>query len=122
MLTSYGTSCFIQILDDELAPSENQKEEMQKERIAKSEIQKERFMQHLAALQSSVVNDHDYTCKADPSPNQEENFKELNAQQRLIDDLYAHHVHINATRISRLEASTRGSMNRRNGTVSTSYA
>ena len=34
MLTSYGTSCFVQILDDELAPLENRKEEMRKERIA----------------------------------------------------------------------------------------
>jgi len=106
MLTSYGTSCFIEILDDELAPSENRKEEMRKQRIAK------------AALQSSVVHDHDKTCKADPFPNQEENFKELNAQQRLIDDLYAHHVHINATRIKH---QCEGSMNQRNDAVSASY-
>lgn len=49
MLTSYGTSCFVQILDDELAPLENQKQEMQKERIARAEMQKEQLMQHLAA-------------------------------------------------------------------------
>jgi len=61
-----------------------------------------------AALQSSVIHDHDYTCNADPFPNQEENYKELNVQQRLIHDLYAYHLHVNATRISGLEASTRG--------------
>ena len=34
MLTSYGISRFVQILDEELTPLENQKEEMRKERIA----------------------------------------------------------------------------------------
>ena len=38
MLTSYGTSCFIQILDDELAPLDNQKEENREERIARAEM------------------------------------------------------------------------------------
>ena len=110
MLTSYGTSCFVQILDDELAPLENQKEEMWKERIARADMQKKQLMQHLVALQSSVLHDHDYICKADdPLPNQQEEIvNESNVQQKLIDDLYTHHIHISATRINELETSTRG--------------
>lgn len=114
MLTSYGTSCFVQILDDELAPLENRKEEMRKERIARAEMQKEQLMQHLAALQSSVLHDHDYTCKTDdPLPNQQEEIEsnvhnESNIQQKLINDLYTHHVHISATGIHELETLTRG--------------
>ena len=68
-------------------------------------MQKEQLMQHLAALQSSAVHDHDYTCKADdPLPKQI--VDESNVQQKLIDDLYTHHVYVNATRIHELEAST----------------
>jgi len=33
MLSGYGTSCFLQILDEEPAPSENKQEELRKLRI-----------------------------------------------------------------------------------------
>jgi len=109
MLTSYDTSCFIQILDDELAPLESRKEEMRKERIAQAEMKKEQLMQHLAVLQSSIIHDHDYTSKAvDPLLNPQEVINESSVQQKLIDDLYTHHVHINATEIHELETLTRG--------------
>ena len=57
-------------------------------------MQKEQLMQHLVALESSVLHDHDYICKADdPLPNQQEEIvKESNVQQKLIDDLYTHHT------------------------------
>ena len=110
MLTSYGTSCFIQILDDELAPLDNRKEEIREERIARAEMQKKKLMQHLAALQSCVLHDHDYASKDDdPLPKQqEESVSELNVQQKVIDDLYTNHIHISATTINELETSTQG--------------
>ena len=40
MMTSYGTSCFLQILDDDPAPMDNRKDEMRKERIARAEMKK----------------------------------------------------------------------------------
>ena len=50
MMTSYGTSCFLQLLDEESAPLENRKEEMWKDRIARTlEMKKQLFMQQLAA-------------------------------------------------------------------------
>ena len=36
MLSSYGTSCFLQILDEESDPSENRQEELRKLRIEKA--------------------------------------------------------------------------------------
>ena len=67
-------------------------------------------MQHLAALQSCVLHDHDYASKDDdPLPKQqEESVSELNVQQKVIDDLYTNHIHISATTINELETSTRG--------------
>jgi len=108
MLTSYGTSCFIQILDDELAPLNDRKEEIREEKIARAEIQKKKLMQHLAALQSCVVHDHDYACKSDDSlpRHQEESVSELNVQQKVIDDLYTNHIDISATTINELETLT----------------
>ena len=44
MMTSYGTSCFLQILDDDPAPLDDRKDEMRKERIAREEIKKKLFM------------------------------------------------------------------------------
>ena len=34
MITNYGTSCFLQILDEEPAPQLSRKEELRKERLA----------------------------------------------------------------------------------------
>lgn len=59
MMTNYGTSCFLQILDDDPAPLVQRKDEMQKERTARAEMKK-LFMQQLSASQSSVNHDHDY--------------------------------------------------------------
>ena len=44
MMTNYGTSCFLQILDDDPAPLDNRKDEIWKERIAQAETKKKLFM------------------------------------------------------------------------------
>ena len=113
MMTSYGTSCFLQILDDDPAPLDDRKDEMRKERIARAEMKKKLFMQQLSANQTSVKHDHNYAAARDSStPAQEIPTGETKdgdyEQQKLIGDLYNHHVCIDATAIQELELSTRG--------------
>ena len=72
MMTNYGTSCFLQILDDDPVPLDNRKDKMRKERIAWAELKKQLFMQQLSANQSSVKHDHNYINNShSPIPPQE---------------------------------------------------
>ena len=64
-MTHYGTSCFLQILDDDPAPPENRKDEMLKDRRARAEMKKKQFMQQLSFSQSSVRHDHGYAAARD---------------------------------------------------------
>ena len=82
---------------------------MRKERIAQAELKKQLFMQQLSANQSSVKHDHTYINDShSPIPPQEifAGETKVNVQQKLLDDLYTHHVSINATAIRKLESST----------------
>ena len=108
-MTNYGTSCFLQILNDDPVPLDNRKDEMWKKRIARAELKKQLFMQQLSANQSSVKHDHTYINDShSPIPPQEifAGETKVNVQQKLLDDLYTHHVSINATAIQELESST----------------
>lgn len=102
MMTSYSTSCFLQILDDDPAPPNDRKDEMREERIARAEMKKKLFMQQLFTNQTSVKHDHDYAAARDSStPAQEIPTGETKdgdyVQQKLIGDLYNHHACIDAT-------------------------
>ena len=106
MMTTYGTYC-LQILDDEPAPLDNRKDEMQKERKARAKMQKKQYMEQLSASQSSVKYEHNYAlAKGSSTPAQEVPASDYE-QQKLIDDLYNHHVCIDAAAIQELELSTR---------------
>ena len=113
MMTSYGTSCFLQILDDDPATLDDRKDEMRKERIARAKMKKKLFMQQVSANQTFVKHDHNYAAARNSStPAQEIPTGEIKdgdyEQQELIGDLYNHHVCIDATAIQELELSTRG--------------
>ena len=90
----------------------DRKNEMREERIACAEMKK-LFMQQLFTNQTSVKHDHDYAAARDSStPTQEIPTGETKdgdyVQQKLIGNLYKHHVCIDATAIQELELSTRG--------------
>ena len=55
MMTNYGTSCFLQILDDDPAPLDNRKDEIWKERIARAETKKKLFMQLTNHLSNMIM-------------------------------------------------------------------
>ena len=120
MMTTYGTNCFLQILDDDPAPLDNRKDELQKERKARAEMQKKRYMEQLSTSQSSVKHDHNYALAKDFStPTQEVPAGDYE-QQKLINDLYNHHVCIDAAAIQELELSTRA-QHQTDGTMNANF-
>lgn len=53
MIEKYGTSCFLQLLDDEPAPMENRLDELKKQRLALAAMKKKKFLEDLSCkLQS----------------------------------------------------------------------
>jgi len=105
MISSYGTSCFLQILDEEPAPEISRKEELRKERLAKAEKQKQLFMQQMAVKQSNVQHDHDYWPISCGTPSSKPT--EVLAQRR-AEELYKQSVCVSPSDISEIEEITRG--------------
>ena len=105
MISSYGTSCFLQILDEEPAPEISRKEQLRKERLARAENQKQLFMQQMAMKQANVQHDHDYwplNCGTAPSkPNEA-------LAQRRAEELYKQSVCVHPINISEIEETTQG--------------
>jgi len=106
MLTSYGTSCFLPILDEEASPNVSRVEKLRQERIARAQKKQQVFLQQMKYKQTCVAHDHDY-CSSTPPQTQ---LKSRNQYKfvELLDDLYTHHVKIDSSSIQELEASTRG--------------
>ena len=57
----YGSSCYLQLLDDEPTPAENHLEEIKRERLARAAKQRRMFLDELLAKQHHVKHDHTYT-------------------------------------------------------------
>ena len=110
MLLSYGTSCFLQNLDEEPAPLgiESRQEELRKERIARAQEKWQLFLQQLAFKHSCLQHDHTYSCTSDMFSPSEQCRENKYKSQVLLNDLYNHHVNINSSGIIELEATTRG--------------
>ena len=64
LLETYGSSCFLQLLDDEPAPLETHFDEIKKERLARAAAQKKRLLTELTARLHHVNHDHTYTCES----------------------------------------------------------
>ena len=65
MLERYGSSCFLQLLDDEPAPPETHFDEIKKERLARAAAQKKRLLTEIAARLQYVNHDHTYACSSE---------------------------------------------------------
>ena len=50
MLNRYGTSCFLKLLDDEAAPSEDRTQRARDEQLAKAKAMKSKFQHELSSL------------------------------------------------------------------------
>jgi len=68
MLSIYGTSCFLQILDEEPAPSENRQEELRELRIEQAKKKQRLYKQQLSYKQACVEHDHSYGISSNDQP------------------------------------------------------
>jgi len=111
MLAKYGTSCFLQLLDEDVPPAvENRIEVMQserQERLERAVAKKTKILSELAIAQQSISLDHSYACAPDASKScivQDQ--VALVQQQDLVDKLYYNHVWLSPDSCRQLSANT----------------
>ena len=105
MLLRYGTSCFLQLLDEEPVPTENRIQKLRDERIARAAAKRHKFQQELSSTVDAVNRDHNYCgCPITASRFQLES---VPAPQYLIRNLYEEHVCVSPSRAIEIEACTR---------------
>ena len=106
MVTRYGTSCFLQLLDDETAPSEDKIQKAREERISKAKAMQSRFQQELCDLISVANHDHSYSSSAiAASPYTVEDSK-VPPSPDIVRNLYEEHICIGPSEAIYIEAST----------------
>ena len=104
MLERYGTSCFLQLLDDEPAPLENRTKQIREEGIAKAAAQKLKFQQEVSKNIKEVNYDHNYCSSAIMASHHQ--VKSEPAPDHLIRNLYEEHICISPTDAIELEITT----------------
>lgn len=96
LLTKYGSSCFMQLLDNEPSPKETHLDEIKTERLARAAAAKKIFQEKLSAQAKHVGQDHSYaqssavTDAAEPECDMTEV-----TQPHLVTEFYTNHVVVN---------------------------
>ena len=105
MIEKYGTSCFLQLLDDEPAPTENRLDELKKERLALAATKKN-FLEDLSCKLQNLNHDHSYSPLTEwlGFPQQE---RVSQVPKHLVDHLYQKHVSLDPEAAKHLERCTR---------------
>ena len=105
MLSRYGTSGYLQLLDNEPAPLESREEKLRKERLTRAAEKKQQFLEQLKIRQLNVMLDHNYTSE---TVSREVNLKIPDSEnQLLLKELYTNHVCMDHAAIVALELQTR---------------
>ena len=104
-LIRYGSSCFIQLFDDEPAPSVNRTQQTREERRARVVSKQLKFKQDLSRLVDNVGHDHCY-CSSDASATSQHEVKDKPAPPHLIRHLYEEHICIGPSEATELEMTT----------------
>ena len=96
MLLQYGTLCFLQLLDDEPAPTEDRIQKSRDDRIARAVAKRLKFHQDVTSIIDKGNHDHSYSC----CPINANHFKVENvpAPQYLVRNLYEEHICISPAR------------------------
>ena len=108
LLTKYGSSCFLQLLDSESSPRETHLDEIKTERLSRAAAAKKKFQEKLSVQVKHVGQDHSYagssavTDAAEPECDATEV-----TQPDLVTELYTNHVVVNPDFLAELEESTR---------------
>ncbi|XP_065899160.1 uncharacterized protein [Dysidea avara] len=108
LLNQYGTSCFLQLLDEEAPSTENRVERMRTERLKKATAQKKKLLDDLSALQKLLQLDHPYSCPTALSDRCNDSTIEMpmDMQQDLVNRLYRNHVCLSPQACVQVEAKT----------------
>lgn len=105
MLLQYGTSCFLQLLDDEPALTEDRIQKLKDERIARATAKRLKFQQEVTSIIDKANHDHCYSgC---PISANHFHVESVPAPQHLVRSLYEEHVCISPSRAIEIEACTR---------------
>ncbi|XP_065892315.1 uncharacterized protein [Dysidea avara] len=108
MVMSYGTSCFLQLLDDDPAPSsvtDNRMLLTRDERLARVEAQKLKFQKDMSTLLKQANCDHSYSASSiSPEHHKVENKP---PPLHVVRNFYEEHVCISPTEAIEIEAMTR---------------
>ena len=104
MLFRYGTSCFLQLLNDEPAPSENRLQHNRNKRIARAAAKISQFQLKLSSLTEAVNHDHSYCSSISAT---QDDINTVPPPQHLVRNLYEQHVCIGQSEAAELEIKTR---------------
>jgi len=111
MITMYGTSGYLQLLDDEPAPFESRDELLRKareERLSRAAEKRNKFKEEFIAKHTVMLHDHRYsTCNDSAKLQPIENANGTITYNELVRDFYANHVCLNLVAIEKLEKDTR---------------
>ena len=110
MLLKYGTSCFLQLFDNESTPASSVNDRLQQnreQRIARAAAKKAKFQFELSFLVAAKDNDHTYcsvvpatSCEVYSAPSQP-------PQQHVIRNLYEEHVCVSPSEAANIEFMTK---------------
>jgi len=107
VLLRYGSSCFLQLLDEETAPTENRLDQIRSERIARAAHKKSQFQLSLAHLTEATNHDYNYFNSSSTVPVTHNKNDSAPAPQHLLRNLYEKHVCIGPNETVELEIETR---------------
>ena len=105
-ISRYGTSCFLQLLDDYVPPAENRLENLKTKRLKKAAANKKKFLEELSAMQQLFHHDHTYSRLTGTVESCSVKKEIPCTQQDLINKLYKNHVCLSLQACVKLEAST----------------
>jgi len=107
-LSKYGSSCFMQLLDNEPSPKETHLDEIKTERLARAAAAKKKFQEKLAVQVKHIELDHSYACSSAVTDAAEPECDTTEVTQPdIATELYTNHVVLNPDCVANLEESTR---------------
>ena len=110
MIQKYGTSCFLQLFDDEpmTASTVDRLQQNREDRIARAAAKKSQFKLELSQLVTAMHHDHTYCCSDIPAANTNIDGVSQPPAQHLIRSLYEEHVCVSPSEAADVELMTRG--------------
>lgn len=108
LLTKYGSSCFMQLLDNKPSRKETRLDEIKTERLAQAAAAKKVFLLKLSAQEKHVGQDHSYARSSAVADAAEPECEMTEVTQpHLVTELYTNHVVVNPDCLADIEESTR---------------